>query len=108
MRCGSTPPSTAPDGGQVVTAGMDCTARVWDLRSESDPSVLRSADGCHDWIRYAELSPDGQSVVMASGDSTAYVFAKRAEGWKLASKLVHPATAERSPRPCSRAMVARS
>lgn len=80
----------SPDGGQVVTAGMDCTARVWDLRSESDPSVLRSADGCHDWIRYAEFSPDGQSVVMASGDSTAYVFAKRAEGWKLASKLVHP------------------
>lgn len=80
----------SPDGSQVVTAGMDCTARVWDVAAEKQLAELRSAPGCRDWVRYAEFSPDGQSIVMASGDSSAYVFARHDGGWQLRTRLAHP------------------
>lgn len=80
----------SPDGRQVVTAGMDCTARVFDVQTAKQLAVLQSSPRCTDWIRYAEFSPDGGRIVTASSDSRAYIWARHGDDWQLQSQLTHP------------------
>ena len=62
----------SPDGTHVVTASMDKTARVWDLR-EKQPSFV-ALEGHQGRVNSAAFSPDGTHVVTASEDKTARVW----------------------------------
>jgi WD40 repeat protein len=60
----------SPDGDQLVSAGYDGTARVWDLRDLTDEmpkvqKILRSKDGL---VCSAAFSHDGNIIVMANRD----------------------------------------
>jgi WD40 repeat protein len=61
----------SPDGKQVVTAGSDQTARVWDAQNGSMLQVLTGHVGV---VNRARFSPDGKSVVTASDAGTAIVY----------------------------------
>jgi WD40 repeat protein len=68
----------SPDSHWLVTAGVDDTARLWDLRApdpSTAPFVLR---GHQDWIIAATFSPDNRWLVTASADSTARLWDLRA------------------------------
>jgi hypothetical protein len=61
----------SPDGGRIVTACRDGTARVWDAASGqpvTPPLKHNSA------VHHATFSPDGRRVVTASDDGTARVW----------------------------------
>jgi hypothetical protein len=74
-----------PDGGRIVTASADKTARVWDARSGAELLVLR---GHTDSVNGASFSPDGARVVSASNDRTARVWDAR-NGAELLSLRGH-------------------
>ncbi len=61
----------SPDGGKIVTASEDHTARIWDARTgqQIGPALQHGDD-----VRMAEFSPDGTRVVTASDDHTAQVW----------------------------------
>ncbi len=61
----------SPDGGKIVTASTDHTARLWDAQTGRPlgPSL------CHeDDVHTAGFSPDGTRVVTASEDQTARLW----------------------------------
>ncbi len=53
----------SPDGAQVVTAGLDATARLWDGRTGAQTAVL---EGHQSAVMAAEFSPDGSRVLTAA------------------------------------------
>ena len=57
----------SPDGTNLVTAGDDRTARIWDVQSRSELAVLR---GHEDGLTFAQFSPDGTRVLTSSWDET--------------------------------------
>ncbi|XYH98708.1 protein kinase domain-containing protein [Sorangium sp. So ce1128] len=59
------------DGGRVVTACADGTARVWSPAMAGELLVLR---GHQDRLSSAAFSPDGERIVTASYDGTARVW----------------------------------
>ncbi|WP_437518707.1 nSTAND1 domain-containing NTPase [Sorangium sp. So ce1099] len=59
------------DGGRIVTACADGTARVWSAAMAGEPLVLR---GHQDRLSSAEFSLDGKRIVTASYDGTARVW----------------------------------
>jgi hypothetical protein len=60
------------DGGRVVTASGDRTAKVWDAATGK---LLVTLQGRHSRpVRGAAFSPDGQRIVTASGDQSAIVW----------------------------------
>jgi WD40 repeat protein len=61
----------SPDGRRVVTAGMDSTARVWDVATGEPLGQPMTHQG---YIIQASFSPDGKRVVTASSDGTARVW----------------------------------
>jgi WD40 repeat protein len=61
----------SPDGKQIVTTGVDRTARVWDAGTGKILMVLRGHD---DMVRSARFSPDGRQIVTASNDATARIW----------------------------------
>jgi WD40 repeat protein len=61
----------SPDGGYVVTANQDATARVSEARTGGELMVLR---GHQSIVWSAQFSSDGNSVVTASEDGTARVW----------------------------------
>lgn len=61
----------SPDGARLVTTSSDKTARVWDVKTNSELSVLR---GHSDWVRWAEFSKDSGLIVTASSDDTARIW----------------------------------
>ena len=63
------------DGKQVLSAGMDCTARLWDCASGTLLRTLAAHDGM---VCCAAFSPDGTRVLTASADHTVAI-------WDLAS-----------------------
>jgi WD40 repeat protein len=64
----------SPDGGRVVSASNDNTARIWDLKTGASVGpVLRHAYR----VASAAFSPDGGLIVTASGDSTAQIWNSR-------------------------------
>ena len=61
----------SPDGRRLVTAGVDGTARVWDLEDPTRaPTVLRGHEGD---IFCVAINPDGRCLVTAGVDGTARV-----------------------------------
>jgi WD40 repeat protein len=63
------------DGGMVVTASTDGTAKVWDLEGEKQPLLLKHNDGVYS----AKFSPDGKKIVTASKDGTAKLWGLKGE-----------------------------
>jgi WD40 repeat protein/TPR repeat protein len=61
----------SPDGGRIVTASFDKTARIWDAASGRE--FLR-LNGHADRLTYAAFSPDGQRIVTTSFDKTARIW----------------------------------
>jgi WD40 repeat protein len=61
----------SPDGKQVVTAGSDRMAIVWDASTGGVQHVLA---GHRDTVIDARFSPDGDHVVTASADRTAKLW----------------------------------
>ena len=60
-----------PDGGFIVTAGEDLTARVWDSQDGKPIFELKGHKG---WVTGAAFSKDGRRIVTASGDMTVRVW----------------------------------
>lgn len=61
----------SPDGGRIVTASWDNTARIWDANKGVQRVLMR---GHTNNIWSAAFSPDGTRVVTASDDRTARVW----------------------------------
>jgi WD40 repeat protein len=64
----------SPDGGRVVTASWDETARVWDARTGKP---LTEPITHLDHVVAVAFSPDGERILTASGDCTARVWDAR-------------------------------
>ena len=77
------------DGGRVVTAGRDGTARVWNARTGESEAVMEPGTG---HLETAAFSPDGTRVVTAGPDSVARVW-DAATGHLLA-RLPHKPTSK--------------
>ena len=60
----------SPDGGRVVTASEDNSARIWDAASGALIAALEHGDS----VTSAAFSPDGGRVVTASADMTARIW----------------------------------
>jgi WD40 repeat protein len=63
--------SFSSDGGRIVTAARDGTARVWDATSGEELRVLHGHERV---VMSASFSPDGGRIVTASEDGTARVW----------------------------------
>jgi len=80
----------SPDGGRMVTASSDGSARVWDARTGlplTEP--LKHAKS----VRDAQFSPDGKRIVTASNDGTARVWDAQT-GKPLTTAMNHALTVE--------------
>lgn len=55
----------SPDGGQVLTASFDYTARLWAFTTQTELGVLDAHTGP---VNAAVFSPDGQTALTASDD----------------------------------------
>jgi WD40 repeat protein/serine/threonine protein kinase len=75
----------SPDGRRIVTAGKDCTARVWDAATgQAVGQPLRHGDMVYE----AAFSPDSRLVVTASHDRTARVW-QASNGQPVTRALSH-------------------
>jgi WD40 repeat protein len=72
--------TVSPDGGRIVTASHDKTARVLSFDGLRELASLRGHDA-HVWS--AAFSPDGSRVVTASGDGTARIWNADGDGKPL-------------------------
>ena len=63
--------SFSPDGGRIVTASDDKTARLWDISSGSLIAILKGHKGP---VESASFSPDGGRIVTASLERTARLW----------------------------------
>lgn len=61
----------SPDGKQIVTAGGDRIAHIWDATTGKEIRQLR---GHTSYVQSAAYSPDGKQIVTASGDNTARIW----------------------------------
>lgn len=62
----------SPDSRLLVTAGADCTARIWDVQAGTP---MGSPIQFRKFVASASFSPDGKWVVTADGDDrTAHVW----------------------------------
>jgi len=60
----------APDGGRILTASGDNTARLWDR----DGKPLATLQGHTGRVRSAVFAPDGGRILTASEDGTARLW----------------------------------
>ena len=60
----------APDGGRILTASNDKTARLWDR----DGKPLAILEGHTDAVNSAVFAPDGGRILTASDDKTARLW----------------------------------
>jgi WD40 repeat protein len=76
------------EGGRVVTASFDGTARIWDAASGKEIAVLQMYDSA---VRSAAFSADGRSVLTVSGDKIGRVWdvtwAARMRGEELRERV---------------------
>jgi len=59
------------DGGRIITASYDGTAKVWDAASGVELLRLSGHDG---HVNSAAFSPDGRRIVTASADKTVRIW----------------------------------
>lgn len=64
----------SPDGGELVTTGMDAVARVWDADGDGGFALARTLEGHQKSVNAIAISPDGETAVTASSDRTAIVW----------------------------------
>ena len=68
----------APDANHIATAGLDGTARLWQLvlfRGAPAGEAIQTGELAHDGPVYdARFSPDGMRVVTAGGDNVARIW----------------------------------
>jgi hypothetical protein len=57
----------SPDGRQLLTAGEDRTARLWDAATGAELTQLA---GHTDYVYSLAFSPDGSTLASGSGDHT--------------------------------------
>ncbi len=62
---------TTPDGGTLITGGVDNSVRAFSL---PDGKLLWSIETHADWVLGLAMSPDGKQVATASRDRTARVL----------------------------------
>lgn len=79
----------SPDGGRVVTAGKDGTARIWRTDGTGAPVVLRHSDP----VRRAQFTPDGTGVVTVCTGEAARLW--RADGGGEPIVFRHEAPSQR-------------
>jgi WD40 repeat protein len=84
------------DGGRVIAAVADNTAKLWNLAAFEQPDPLgdRTASGVvefshDDWVMSAAFSPDGSRVVTASKDGTVRVWLARQGGAQPEREFPH-------------------
>ena len=82
----------SPDGRQVVTAGEDRAARIWDLRT-ARPTPRTLIIGHDRSVESAAFSPDGSLLVTGSDDATARLWDPRT-GRELARLTGHTGAVE--------------
>jgi WD40 repeat protein len=75
----------SPNGQQVLTGGMDGSAKLWDAISGQE---LRSFEGHDDWVRSVAFSPNGQQVLTGGMDGSAKLW-DAASGQELRSFKGH-------------------
>ncbi|HMK86244.1 MAG TPA: protein kinase [Steroidobacteraceae bacterium] len=78
----------SPDGGRIVTASLDRTARIWDAATGRQTLQLA---GHTDRVLAARFSPDGRRVVTASRDASARIW-DAVTGRELARLIGHSGT----------------
>jgi WD40 repeat protein/Tfp pilus assembly protein PilF len=84
----------SPDGRQVVTAGWDGAARVWDVATGDLIATLPHEDP----VNHATFSPDGRLVATATGHPTGRHGRGEARVWEIATgRPVTPALRHRGP-----------
>jgi tricorn protease-like protein len=57
----------SPDGKTLVSSGMDCTIRLWDVATGKQKSVDKRPEAPVNWV---DFSPDGKLVVNILDDNT--------------------------------------
>ncbi|MEL6343772.1 MAG: WD40 repeat domain-containing protein [Myxococcota bacterium] len=68
-----------PDGQELISASLDYTLRVWDLRSGQCRQILRGHRGA---VSGATLSPSGRNLASVSNDGEVRLWSRNAEGWR--------------------------
>jgi WD40 repeat protein len=63
--------SFSPDGNRLVTASLDSTARIWDVKTTTVLATLEDHDAA---INFAAFDMAGKRVVTASDDGTAKLW----------------------------------
>lgn len=61
----------SPDGSRLATASADKTARIWNVATQRQLTVLRGHQG---EVYAVAFAPDGKSLVTASADKTARIW----------------------------------
>ncbi|HMU37603.1 MAG TPA: AAA-like domain-containing protein [Pseudomonadota bacterium] len=75
----------SPSGEYVVSASIDRTARIWDVRTGQTVRILR---GHSAGIRWAAYSPSGKHIVTAAQDHTVRIW-NAATGVEIRTLLGH-------------------
>lgn len=76
---GVTAAAFRPDGGALLTASRDGTARLWELRADGTPGACRVLADHTGAVTCASFNRDGTCVLTAGADGTARVWDARAE-----------------------------
>ena len=58
-------------GKRIITASYDKTARIWDVSSGAEQTVLRGHEGV---VERADFSADGSRVLTVARDDTARIW----------------------------------
>ncbi|WP_152051613.1 WD40 repeat domain-containing protein [Tautonia marina] len=75
-----------PDGGQMITASMDSTVRIWRGAGEE---LLRVLPGVLIGARSLAISPDASTLIVGGGKGEVAVYDMIQERWRSPRAAVH-------------------